>query len=66
MLAKRLGKPVEKFTPDAFLMDDLGIDSIRMTELILEFERMGVSMPPESVWDIRTVGDVYSFYLDHA
>jgi acyl carrier protein len=64
MLAKRLGKPVEKLTRDASLVDDLGIDSIRMTELFLEFQRMGVDIDHQNVWDVRTVGDAYNLYLD--
>jgi len=63
VLARRTGMPVEKFTPQASFLDDLGFDSIRMTELVLEFERMGINIPTESIWDIQTVGDAYNFYL---
>ena len=66
MLSKRLGMPVERFVPEATFLDDLGIDSVRMVELVLEFERMGISIPPESTWDIRTVGDAYDFYLQQS
>jgi acyl carrier protein len=66
LLAQRLGMPEEKFAPKASFLDDLAIDSIRMVELILEFERMGIKIPPESVWDIQTVGDAYNFYLKYA
>lgn len=66
MLARRLGMPVEKFVPQASFLDDLGIDSIRMVEMFLEFERMGINIPPESAWDIQTVGDAYNFYLKQA
>jgi len=62
MLAKRMGMPVERFHKDASFLDDLGIDSIRMTELILEFDRLGINIPPEAVWDLQTVGDAYKFY----
>lgn len=62
MLANRMGMPVERFHEGASFLDDLGIDSIRMTELILEFDRLGLNIPPESVWDLQTVGDAYKFY----
>lgn len=66
LLSQRLGMPEEKFTPEASFLDDLAVDSIRMVELILEFERMGIKIPPESVWDIQKVGDAYNFYLKYA
>jgi acyl carrier protein len=62
MLANRMGMPVERFHESASFLDDLGIDSIRMTELILEFDRLGINIPPEAVWDLQTVGDAYKFY----
>jgi acyl carrier protein len=63
MLSKRMGIPIDRFTPNASFLDDLGIDSIRMTELILEFDRLGINIPPEAVWDLQTVGDAYNFYV---
>lgn len=63
MLAKRMGMPIERFSPEASFLDDLGIDSIRMTELMLEFDRLGINIPPEAVWDLQTVGDAYNFYI---
>jgi acyl carrier protein len=66
LLAGRLGMPVEKFTPKATFLDDLAVDSIRMVELILEFERMGVKIPADKVWDIQTVEDAYNFYVKYA
>ena len=66
MLANRMGMPVERFHEGASFLDDLGIDSIRMTELMLEFDRLGLNIPPESVWDLQTVGDAYKFYQKNA
>ena len=66
MLANRMGMPVDRFHENASFLDDLGIDSIRMTELILEFDRLGLEIPPESIWDLQTVGDAYKFYLKGA
>ena len=66
MLADRMGMPVERFHENASFLDDLGIDSIRMAELILEFDRLGLEIPPESIWDLQTVGDAYKFYEQNA
>ena len=66
LLSKRMGLPVERFTPEASFLDDLGIDSIRMTELMLEFDRLGINIPPEAVWDLQTVGDAYGFLIKNS
>ena len=66
MLADRMGLPVERFHENSSFLDDLGIDSIRMAELILEFDRLGLEIPPESIWDLQTVGDAYKFYEQNA
>jgi acyl carrier protein len=63
MIAERLGIPAERIVAEASFLDDLAIDSVRMVELLLEFERLGIEIPPESVWDLQTVGDAYQFYL---
>jgi acyl carrier protein len=63
MIAERLGIPAERIVAEASFLDDLAIDSVRMVELLLEFERLGIEIPPESVWDLQTVGDAYDFYL---
>ena len=62
LLASRLGLPNEKLSREASLIDDLAIDSVRMVELLLEFDRMGAAIPEEAVWDIQTVGDAYDAY----
>lgn len=66
IMARRLGLPIEKFAPEASFLDDLAIDSIRMTELLLEFERRGIHIPLEHLWDIQTVGDAYDVYVKYA
>jgi len=62
LLTSRLGLPVERLEREASLIDDLAIDSVRMVELLLEFDRMGAAIPEEAVWDIQTVGDAYDAY----
>ena len=62
LLANRLGLPVERLTREASLIDDLAVDSVRMVELLLEFDRLGAAIPEEAVWDIQTVGDAFDAY----
>ena len=63
ILADALNVSREKITPNASFINDLAVDSIRMVEMLLRMEELGVSVPPEAAWDIRTVGDAYDFYV---
>lgn len=51
--------------PEAHFVGDLGVDSIRMVELILRMEELGLEIPTHAVWEIQTVGDAYNYYRDH-
>jgi acyl carrier protein len=53
-------------TPDASLLNDLAVDSLKLVELMLRFEnQLGVSIPSQDAWEINTVGDAYAYYADH-
>lgn len=59
MLAEALNLPVEKVTPDAKIVDDLGADSLDVVELLSQLEdEYGVVIPDEEVESLITVGDV--------
>ena len=59
MLAEALNLPVEKVTPDAKIVDDLGADSLDVVELLSRLEdEYGVTIPDEEVENLVTVGDV--------
>jgi acyl carrier protein len=45
-------------------VEDLLVDSIRMVDLMLRLEEMGVVFPPEAAWEIVTVEDAYRCYVD--
>ena len=59
MLAEALNLPIEKVTPDAKIVDDLGADSLDVVELLSRLEdEFGIIIPDEDVEGLVTVGDV--------
>lgn len=57
MLAEALNLPIEKVTPDAKIVDDLGADSLDIIELLSQLEdEYGVTI--DEVENIVTVADV--------
>lgn len=64
-LSKVLLVEKEKLTPETSFTDDLYIDSLNLVEMALSIEKLGVSIPVEAYWEIRTVGDAYQTYVEH-
>ena len=62
-LAGAFNVPESDLSPSTDFLHDLAFDSLRMLELGMLFERLGVAMPPELAWDIRTVGGAYDYYV---
>ena len=62
MLAELLSLDVEQLVPEAYFITDLGVDSIRMVEVLLRLQLMGLEVSPEIGWQIQTVGDAYHYY----
>ena len=59
MLAEALNIPVEKITPDAEIVKDLGADSLDLIELLTQLEdEHGIVIPDEDVEGLSTVADV--------
>lgn len=59
MLAEALNLPIEKVTPDAKIVDDLGADSLDVVELLSELEdEYGIVIPYDEVENLATVQDV--------
>ena len=59
MLAEALNLPIEKVTPDAKIVDDLGADSLDVVELLSQLEdEYGITIPDEEVENLITVADV--------
>ena len=59
MLAEALNIPVEKVTPDAKIVDDLGADSLDVVELLSQLEEeYGIIIPDDEAENLTTVADV--------
>ena len=59
MLAEALNLPLEKVTPDAKIVDDLGADSLDLVELLSQLEdEYGNTIPDDEVENLVTVADV--------
>ncbi len=62
IIADQLGVELEKITPEAKFVDDLGADSLDVVELIMAFEEeFGIEIPDEDAEKIQTVGDVINY-----
>ena len=59
MLAEALNIPVEKVTPDAKIVQDLGADSLDVVDMLSQLEdEYGIVIPDDEVENLVTVGDV--------
>lgn len=63
LIARELQLDPAQVTPESSFVEDLMVDSIRMVDLMLRLEELGISFPPEAAWDIHTVEDAYECYL---
>jgi acyl carrier protein len=51
---------------DTYLLEDLGLDSVRILEILLLVEDLGVELADEQVPGWKTFGDVYHSYRSAA
>ncbi len=59
MLAEALNVSLDKVTPDAKIVDDLGADSLDVVELLSQLEEeYGIIIPDEDAENLVTVADV--------
>ncbi len=59
MLAEALNISVDKVTPDAKIVDDLGADSLDVVELLSQLEEeYGIIIPDDEAENLVTVADV--------
>lgn len=63
LIASELQMDPALVTPEASLVEDLLVDSIRMVDLMLRLEEMGITFPAEAIWDVHTVEDAYHAYV---
>ncbi len=55
----------DDITPEAELINDLGINSLELADLILLCEdRLGIEISDEDIHKFKTVGDVASYLSD--
>lgn len=66
LVAQELEVAVEAVVPEASFLDDLQADSIQLFNLLLRFEEMGMPIPLEAAWQIRTVKDAYELHVQGA
>ncbi len=65
-LATLLDLRPEQLVPEASFVADLGIDSLRMLDVVLQLEDEGLQLSPDLAWQMRTVGDAYRVYCERA
>ena len=51
-------------TPEAYFIIDLGVDSLRLVDVLLKLEELGLEISPDLAWEIQTVGDAYRYYTE--
>ncbi len=62
IIAKELDVPIEKVTPQARFVEDLGADSLDTVELLLCLEEaLGVQIPSEEADKFKTVTDLLRY-----
>lgn len=62
VIAKLAGKDAAALTPDLDLVGDLGIDSPKALQLLVELEEaLGIEISDEDAARMDTVGDVLGF-----
>lgn len=65
IVAEELDVEEVQVVPEASFTEDLLADSIQLVEMMLRMEEMGIVIPGEAAWKVRTVGDAYRFYSEH-
>lgn len=64
ILAELLNLDTAQVKPEVYFITDLGVDSLRMAEVLLRLEELGLELSPDLVWQIQTVGDAYCYYQE--
>ena len=54
-----------ELTSEASFADDLFVDSLKLVEMALRIDQLGVEIPTEEYWKVETVGDAYNLYVSH-
>jgi acyl carrier protein len=66
IVVEQLGVDKDEVTSAKSFVEDLGADSLDLTELIMTFEeRFGCEIPEKDAEGLRTVGDVIKYIDSH-
>ncbi|MBN1956210.1 MAG: acyl carrier protein [Anaerolineae bacterium] len=65
ILADLLCLDASLLEPEAYFITDLGVDSLRLVEILLRLEELGLEISPDLAWQLQTVGDAYKYYREH-
>jgi acyl carrier protein len=66
LLADILEVDPEQMKSQAYFVTDLGVDSLKLTEMLLQFQALGLELSPNLAWRIQTVGEAYQYYQEQA
>ena len=66
LLANILEVEPGQIKPEAFFVTDLGVDSLKLADMLLQFQALGLEISPDLAWRIQTVGKAYKYYQDQA
>ena len=62
LIAEQLGVDEAECTENAFILDDLGADSLDLVELVISLEEaFSIEIPDDDAEKIRTVGDAVQY-----
>ena len=64
LMADVLHVEAAQVKPEAYFITDLGVDSVRLVEVMLRLEALGLELSPDLVWRIQTVGEAYQVYQE--
>ncbi len=64
LLAEELQLDEKQVTMQSSFVEDLAVDSIRMVDLLMRLDALGITFPMESAWETRTVEDAYRCYVE--
>jgi acyl carrier protein len=62
MLSDILDVSIKDLKPEAYFITDLGVDSLKLAELFLRFQKLGFEFSPDLIWRLQTVGDAFQYF----
>jgi acyl carrier protein len=65
LLADLLQIDPARLPPHAHWIADVGLDSLRIVQLLLQLEQRGLPLVFERAWEIQTVADAYRYYQEN-